>query len=102
MQLSPPALLSLTLFFIGMILKRSPISDWMIPLILAVLGGLIFPYIAETGKLNYQVRNPFLLHSLFGVALGAVPTWAKESLKQIRERPKTAEGKTEFMTKSVQ
>lgn len=99
LQVSPPVLLAMVLYALGLGLKRSPLADWIIPWILGGLGALCFPFIVEVAKLNYEVRNPFILHAIYGLAIGAMPTWAHQSIKQFREREKKDDGGTKFITK---
>lgn len=94
LQTSPPVMLATVLFFVGMGLKRSPLADWFVPILLGITGGLLWPFMAEPVHLDYEVRNPFVLNSIYGVGIGAMPTWLHQTVKQFRDREKHDDGGT--------
>lgn len=96
LQLSPPMMLSVVLFVIGWYLKKSRLMSWMIPPILGLAGALIWPLFAQPMHLDYEVKNWFALHAIYGLALGAVPTFVWETFQEWRNREKTPDGKTRF------
>lgn len=91
MQLSPPVILAVALNFVGLALKKSPVADWLIPWLLILIGGAVFPFIAETGKINYECKNPFILHAIFGMAIGGLAIGLNQGIKQLlRNRQENA------------
>ena len=102
-QLSPPIALALALNLLGLGLKRSPAPSWLIPMILPLLGGAAYPFIAETGKVSFECRNPDVLLVIYGVVIGAGSVGLNQAVKQFLGRKETVPAKdpaTETDTKT--
>lgn len=68
-------LLIVALFGLGVILKKSPLPNGWIPLILCALGTCIYPLIAEATLSAYQrFEHPKVILAIYGfaLALGAI------------------------------
>jgi len=81
-QLSPILALFIFLVFVGTYIKRSPIPDWYIPIIIFLSGMVIYPFIAEIGGLKYNVPNPLMLKAIFGGIVGGASIGAHQLVKQ--------------------
>lgn len=83
LKLSPPVILVLGLNFLGLGLKKSPMPNWTIPIILSLTGLVVYPHIAETGSVGFEVRNPDVLLAVYGFALGAASVGLNQVFRQI-------------------
>ena len=84
LKLSPPVILVLCLNILGVGLKKTPmLPNWIIPIILSLTGLVVYPYIAETGSVAFQVRNPDVLLAVYGFALGAASVGLHQVFRQI-------------------
>lgn len=92
-QLSPPIALALALNLLGMALKRSPMPSWGIPTVLPLLGGVAYPFIAETGKVSFECRNPDVLLAIYGVVIGAGAVGLNQAVRQFLGRNGNGQGK---------
>jgi len=80
---SPPFLLGFALWFLGEIMRRVPsVQNWCIPFVLAFLGAVIYPMVAEVGKISYTVRVPWMLNALIGFGIGGGAVMADQMKKQ--------------------
>lgn len=86
LEMSPPVALAVGLVLLGWCLKRSPFPSWAIPLGLCVVGAVIFPFIADAGKVSFQVRNPVVFHGLIGGIIGLASTGLHAQFQHIIER----------------
>ena len=66
----PPMLLAIGLTVLALGIKKSPLPDWLIPILMLVAGAVAYPFIAETGKVSFQVRSPALFNALIGLCIG--------------------------------
>lgn len=99
-QLSPPVVLVLALWVLGVALKKSPWSDWLIPFALPVAGAILFPLIAETGSVSYSVKSPTVFNGIIGFFLGGASVCFDQQIWQFFNRGQTADGKTALLKKS--
>lgn len=83
LQASPPIALAVALNLLGLALKKSPIADWLIPLLLPAIGAGVYPFIAEAGKINFECKNPMLLMGVYGFAIGAGSVGLNQMLRQL-------------------
>lgn len=97
-QASPPIALAVALNFLGLGLKKSPIADWLIPLLLPAVGAAVYPFIAEAGRINFECKNPMALMAVYGFAIGAGSVGLHQALRQFIGR-KNGSGNTEFLKK---
>ena len=86
LQASPPLALAVALNVVGEALKRSPVPNWMLPLILPLLGALAYPFIAEAGKVNYEVARPDVLLGIYGFCIGAASVGLNQMFRQFLGR----------------
>lgn len=98
LQASPPVALAVGLNVLGYILKKSPVANWMIPIILSLLGALVFPYISDVGKINFQCRQPMVLLGVYGFCIGAGSVGLNQMARQFLGRKNDA-GDTSFFSK---
>ena len=77
------------LYLLGMAFKKSPVSDWLIPFLLAAIGTLLsFDYFAGQGLpdgAEEALRLGFS-SATQGVLCAACSVYAKNLWKQFRER----------------
>jgi hypothetical protein len=74
-ELSPPMLMMVCISLLLRVLKMSKIvqrEDWILGLVAMTIGGVVYPQIAEIGKLSYNVRYPLMILVMFGVAMGGL------------------------------
>lgn len=91
LQSSPPVALALALNVVGLALKKAPVPNWIIPLVLPVLGALLYPFIAEAGKVNFECRNPDVLLGVHGAMIGAGSVGINQMLRQFLGRKEAEE-----------
>lgn len=97
-QSSPPIALAIALNLLGLALKKSPIQNWIIPLALPVAGAIAYPFIAESGKINFECKNPDMLLAVYGFVIGSGSVGLNQMLRQFLDR-KNGSGNTEFLKK---
>lgn len=85
-QIGAPVALAAVLNIVGFALKKSPAPDWLIPIIIMVIGGAAFPQIADYSKITYECKNPQVLMALFGVGIGGVAVGLHHGFKQFMGR----------------
>jgi hypothetical protein len=83
LKMSPPMLLALALTVVGKGLKRSPIADWTIPLILPILGGIVYPFISVTTTISSAVPYPTVYNVLIGIACGGGAVGLNQAWRQV-------------------
>lgn len=98
LQASPPIALAIALNFLGLGLKKSPLADWLIPLLLPAIGAAVYPFIADAGKINFECKNPMALMAVYGFAIGAGSVGLHQALRQFTGR-RNGSGNTEFLKK---
>lgn len=98
LELSPPVALALGLVLLGAFLKRSPFPNWAIPLGLCAIGAAVFPFIADVGKVSFQVRNPVVFHALLGGIIGLASTGLHAQFQNIIDRFLPANGESKERT----
>lgn len=87
LQFSPPMALLVVLIFFGIFLKKTPLQDWTIPILLMITGGIVYPFIAEIGKItNYTMRSPVMYNVLIGGCLGGAATGLHQIVKKFAQR----------------
>ena len=71
LKMSPPLVFVVVLNGLGMILSK---ATWCkgdyIPIVMLVLGAGVWPFLADTGNVAFTAKNPTLLNSVYGAALG--------------------------------
>lgn len=85
-ELSPPILLALALNLLGAFLKKSPIQDWLIPFVLIVAGAIVYPTIAEVGKVSFDVSNPVMFNAVIGAVIGGASVGINQAFRQFITR----------------
>lgn len=96
LDFSPPVGLGVGLLMLGFFLKRSPLADWLIPLLIMVTGAAIYPFIAEIGKVSATITNPNLYNAVIGAGIGGLVTGGHQAVKQFL---KDRKGDTTFTKK---
>lgn len=76
----------LALMLLGFYLKRSPFPAWLIPISLAALGVIVYPFIADASKVNFQVHNPEVLNRIFGALVGFAACGLQAQYRHILEK----------------
>lgn len=80
---------------IGILLKRSPVQNWMIPWVLLGLGMALYPFICDPSQVPYNVRSP-LVHSLvLGALIGLGSVGGHQTLITFLRPPE--DGGTTFL-----
>lgn len=97
LQLSPTVALVVALNIFGTALKKSPISNWLIPYLLLLAGAIVYPLIADP-KLYVTVTNPLALKTIHGFLIGGCSTGIHQAFRQFADRPKKVDGSTELIT----
>jgi hypothetical protein len=81
-QLSPPIALALGLNIVGAAIKKIGRLDSAIPLVLISLGAVIYPFISEMGKVDYECRNPMVLLGIYGALIGSASVGLNQMFRQ--------------------
>lgn len=90
--LTPPVLLMLVLNLFGLALKRVPaVPDWLIPLLLPVMGAIIHPFVGDYSDLVKAARFPWVYMALYGFGIGWAAVGANQALRQFLGRNETNE-----------
>lgn len=100
LQASPPLALALALNVVAEALKRTPLPNWWIPILLPAIGAIAYPYIAEVGKLSYEVAKPNVLLALYGVLIGSGAVGFNQAVRQFVGRKSTDEAQPTEQTKT--
>lgn len=81
-QLSPPVLLMLFLNLVGYGLSKAPVLDnkW-IPLILPILGGIVYPFI---GTIEASQRHPTVHLAIIGCIIGGAAVGTNQLFRQLK------------------
>ena len=99
LQVSPPIALALALNLVGMAMKKSPLANWLIPWTLIALGAIVFPWISDYSKINFQCRNPMVLNSIYGATIGGLAVGLHEGITTFLDARKKTGG-TDFVKRS--
>lgn len=87
LQMSPPVALCIVLNVIGFLLKKAPnVANWVIPFVLVVLGTILYPLIADAGKVGFACKNPMIVLALYGFLIGAASVGLNQFTRQIMGR----------------
>ncbi len=86
------------LYLVGIMLKRSPLKDWLIPYVICGIGVLLsFAYLAGQGiEAGGGIWRLLFSAVTQGILCAACSVYAKNLIKQFTERKE--EGKTEDET----
>jgi len=81
LEMAPPVAMALCLNIVGMALKKSPVANWLIPWILIALGAVVFPFVSDYSKINFQCKNPMVLNAIYGAAIGGLSVGLHQGVK---------------------
>lgn len=76
-------LLLVVLIFFGMLIKKSPTPNWVIPWALILLGAVGYPMLASPTHINPSFPNPSLVLGIYGGLLGVGAMLAHGLLKKL-------------------
>lgn len=79
---SPKAALAFALCFIGFFLKKSPLPNWVIPILLMVSGGVAYPFIAAAQNIDYTSAL-ITTNVIIGITLGGASVGLHQLLKNM-------------------
>lgn len=99
LDLSPPIALLAALTVLGYALKKSPIQNWVIPLLLPAVGSVVYPFVAEIAEVSYTVRNPTVFNGIIGFLIGWASTGGNQAIRQFVWRDKKTNDDTAFLKK---
>lgn len=92
---SPPFVLGFALWVLGVFLKSTPrVENWCIPFVMAFGGAILYPFVAEVGKVSYNVRSPLMFNVVMGFGIGGGAVLADQMRKRWLEF-KGAKGRDE-------
>lgn len=97
LDLSPPVALLAALNAFGYALKKSPLQNWIIPIALPILGGVLYPLISETARVSHSVNNPTVFNGVIGFLIGSAATGFNQALRQFVWRDKKTNDDTAFL-----
>ncbi len=81
LDFSPPLALAAALNLLGIALKKSPIANWLIPLLLPVIGAGVYPLISQ--PLHYQCAHPIVLMAIYGFVIGSGSVGLNQIVRQL-------------------
>lgn len=88
LKMSPPLAMGAVLFVLGAILKRSPLPDWTVPLVLSAIGGVAFPFLIPASQVGFECPHPEALLAVYGALIGLAPTGLHQAFKQFgKDKP---------------
>jgi hypothetical protein len=96
LSVSPPIALAAALNGLGLALKKSPVPNWLIPLLLPIIGAAVYPFLAEPGKVNFECNNPAMLHGIYGFIIGSASVGLNQMFRQFNGR-RNRNGDTEIL-----
>lgn len=83
LSLSPPLLLAFFIYAVCGAVKRSKVRDELIPFIAMALGAILYPLIAEVGKVSYNVAHPTVFNAIMGACIGGFAIGLNQGYKQL-------------------
>lgn len=86
LKMSPPLALGAVLMVLGALLKRSPVPDWMTPLILSAIGAVSFPFLIPASQVGFECPNPQALLAVYGALIGLAPTGLHQAFRQYSKK----------------
>lgn len=86
MKLSPPLALGALLLAVGTLLKKSKLPDWLTPVILALIGAGIFPFVIPESKVGFECPYPKVLLGIYGALTGLAATGLHQIKRQFVKR----------------
>ena len=80
---SPAVMLVLVLNFVGFAVKRIPkIPNWLIPILLPVVGAILFPFVGERTAAIQAAHFPGAQLALYGAGLGCAAVGLHQAMRQ--------------------
>lgn len=79
-SLGPLPVTIIVCYFFGLLISKSPLQNRYIPVLVAVLGSVLYANITPEADAN--VRNPTLFNYMIGFVGGASSTWADQLFRQ--------------------
>lgn len=99
-ELSPHLMLVLFINFVLWGLKLAPgVPNWTLPFIAMSIGTILYPSVAEVGKMSYNVHSPQMFLHLFGAALGGMSVCLNQIFRQMMKRFGLHSGDTDSIQK---
>lgn len=95
LEVAPPVVLAVALNILGLVLKKSPIANWLIPILLPVTGAVVYPFISM--PIHYQVPSPTVLMCVYGFIIGSGSVGLNQLFRQFTGASKT--GNTDVIVK---
>lgn len=100
LQQSPVVMMVMLLNLVGSSLKKSPVCDWMIPWILGALGAILYPCIADTSQVAFNVAHPVVVQAMQGAFIGGMSVAIHQAVMQFLRRPRGESGNTQFIRRT--
>lgn len=76
-------------------------EDWILAATAMTIGAVVYPQIAEIGKVSYNVRFPQMILIMFGAAIGGLTVTLHDTIWRVISRwSGIPSGSTEFITKT--
>lgn len=102
LKVSPPIALAIfinfLLLFIGKLEYFRAKKDWL-PIIALLIGGLVYPLVAEVGKISFSVPYPTMLNIVIGVCIGGLSVAFHQIFKNLLKKVGASTGDTMIITK---
>ena len=76
-------LLLVVLLALGVLIKKSPTPNWLIPWLLVTVGSVGYPFLASPGNVDPSFPNPALVLRIYGGLLGIGAIVAHIFLKKV-------------------
>jgi len=89
-QLAPAALLGLFLTGLAFCWAKTPLDNKWIPLLLPLLGAVIYPFIGELGKLSFVVKSTVVYQAIVGACIGFSCVGVNQIKRKLIDKPDTA------------
>lgn len=80
-QASPPIALALVINLMLWTTRKVPVPGWTRPVAAMVAGGAAYPFLAEAGKIAYQIRSPMLYSVIIGLCIGGLSVSLNQTVR---------------------
>lgn len=81
--ISAPVIVGSLAYIIGFLLKKSPVASWLIPWVLVILGGAIYPFV-----IDLETGHTWVREVIYGMGYAGSAVVANQLYWQTKTRDK--------------